>query len=44
LRGEIEARGGLERATEIAAEALAARFGQNAMESRICAFVIAARR
>ena len=46
LRGEIEAGGGpgLERATEAATEALAARFGPGPIEGRIRALVITARR
>jgi hypothetical protein len=44
LRGEIEVRGapGLERATELATEALAARFGPGPIEGRIRAIVITA--
>jgi ubiquinone/menaquinone biosynthesis C-methylase UbiE len=45
LRGEIEVRGGLglERATELATEALAERFGLGPIEGRIRALVITAR-
>jgi SAM-dependent methyltransferase len=45
LRGEIEARGGLglEQATKLASEALAARFGPGPIEGRIRALVISAR-
>ena len=45
LRGEIEVRKGLglERATELATEALAARFGPDPIEGRIRALVITAR-
>ena len=46
LRHEIESRGAarLEEATERAAEALARRFGANAIDGRIRAYVIAAAR
>lgn len=46
MRGEIEARspGGLSRATEAVAEALAARFGGGAIEGKIQALVVEAQR
>jgi ubiquinone/menaquinone biosynthesis C-methylase UbiE len=44
LRNEIEARGNLEEATNRAAEAVAQRFGNGAVDGRIRAFVITAMR
>lgn len=44
LRAEIEARGSLEQATQIAADAIAKRFGQGEVRGRIRALVVVARK
>jgi hypothetical protein len=46
LRGEIEARGAsrLDEATDVAAEAIAKRFGRGPVEGRIQALVVAVER
>lgn len=44
LRAEIEARGSLEQATQVAADAIAQRFGQGEVRGRIRALVVVARK